>query len=118
MTPDILPLHVPRGAEILVPVGETHEPVPAALGGAFVAHDARLLHRGELREGLEEGLVRDFAREVADEEAEVGGVPFEERRVLPCLAAAGPDDGFLLAAGVGDDGGDTRVGVGGRRDGG
>ena len=94
MTPDILPLHLPRSLEVVVAVGETDKPVPARLGGAFVADHARFLDRGILGEGLEEGFVGHFAREIADENAEVRGVPFEEGWVGPGGAAAGALDGF------------------------
>lgn len=118
MTSNILPLHIPRGPEILVSVRKTHEPIPFALRRPLVPHDTRFLDGRELGERFEERLVRDFAGEIADKEPEMRGVPFEEGRILPCLAAAGADDGFLFAAGVGDDGGDTRVRVGGGGDGG
>lgn len=118
MTPNILPLHIPRRAEILIPIRKAHKAIPFTLRRPLIPHHPRLLHGGELGEGLEEGFVRDFAGEVTDKETEVGGVPFEEGGVLPCLAAAGADDGFLLAAGVGDDGGYACVRVGGGRYGG
>lgn len=75
---DVLALHLAGGLEELVAVAEADEAEAFALGGALVANDARFLHRGPAGEGLEEGLVRHLAREVADEDAEVGGVPFEK----------------------------------------
>ena len=94
MTPDILPLHLPRSLEVVVAVGETDKPVAAGFGGAFVADHARFLDGRVLGKGFEERLVGHFACEVADEDAEVRGVPFEQGWVGPGRAAAGALDGF------------------------
>ena len=103
MTPNILPLHIPRGTEIFISVRETHKTIPLTLRRSLISNYPRFLYGRKLGEGFKEGLVRNFAREIADEEAEMRRIPFEEGRILPSLAAAGADDGFLFAAGVGDD---------------
>ncbi len=85
---DVLVVHLLGGLEKVVGVAEADEAVALGLAGALVADDARLLHRRPPRKGLEQRVVGRLAAEVAHEEAQVRGVPLEERFVRPLLSAA------------------------------
>lgn len=83
MTPDILPLHLPRCRKELLAVAETNEPIPLALRRPLVADHAGLLDRWPPGEGFVERFIGDFARKIADEEAEMRRVPFQEGGIGP-----------------------------------
>lgn len=52
MTTNILPLHIPRRGEILIPIAETHESVSFRFCCAFVAHYTCFLYGGEFGKGF------------------------------------------------------------------
>lgn len=109
VTPNVLALHIPRRLEEIISVAETHEAVALALGRACIPNHASLLHAAPPGEGFVQGLVGDFSREIADEEAEVRRVPFEQRGIGPGGATTGADDRLGIRLGVVDDGRDPRV---------
>lgn len=113
MAPDIFALHLPRGLEELIAVAEADEAEAFALCGPLVTHDSGFLDGWPARECFQEGLVGYFACEVADEDAEVGGVPFEEGGVGPLRAAAGANYCCLFAIRAADHGCYASVGVDG-----
>jgi len=78
MTSDILSLHVLRSLEIVISVAETDESISFALRRALVPNHARFLHTGVFGKSFEQGVVRDFACKIANEQPEVRRIPFEE----------------------------------------
>ena len=76
VTSNVFACHISCGVEIIVPIRKADESVAFGFRGPLVANDARFLDGRVLREGLEEGVVGRLAREIADEDAEMGRVPF------------------------------------------
>jgi hypothetical protein len=97
MAADVLAIHLLGGAEVVVGVGEAHETVALTLGRLLVSDDTGLGEGRVLGECFEEGLVGDFACQVAYEEARVLGVPLKQALVLPGLAPSFANDRLALA---------------------
>lgn len=85
---DIFAVHLLGGLEEIVGVAETDKAIAFGFRGSFVADDSGLLNRLPPRKGLQKGFVCSLSRQVSDEEAQVGRIPFQQCIVRPFLATA------------------------------